>query len=268
MKLSATVPSDATTRPVPGVGRTERTSAKPSSPSFSAYSPFEEAGVRTLRANELLFSIGEPKTHFYAVKSGALVIYEPRSNGQRAIIDFAFPDDLVGLGFLQTHTCSARATMETRVQLLPLSAQDHLFADDPKVQARLAEAIEREVDFLRESCIRFSKQNPLGRLAAFLLTLSRENEQEGRDPAVLLQPLQCRVVADFLAMSIDRLGSLLVQLERRGMIEPCPPNGLRLVDLVGLEGLAGERHSVAKSSCEFDANVQTANVQHQAVAAS
>ena len=42
---------------------------------------------------------------------------------------------------------------------------------------------------------------------AFLLTLSRENEQEGRDPAVLMQPLHCGVVADFLALSIDRLGS-------------------------------------------------------------
>ena len=169
-----------------------------------------------LRATSLLFSIGDPKTHFYAVQSGALAVYEPRWNGHRAIIEFAFPGDLVGLGFLQTHTCSARATVETCVQCLPLSAQDHLFADDPRAQARLADAIEREVEFLRESSVQFSQQNPLGRLAAFLLTLSRENEQEGRDPAVLVQPLQCGVVADFLALSVERLGSLLVQLERRG----------------------------------------------------
>ncbi len=129
--------------------------------------------------------------------------------------------------------------METDVELLPLSAQDHLFADDPKAQARLAEAIEREVEFLRESCVRFSQQNPLGRLAAFLLTLSRENEQEGRDPAILLQTLNCGVVADFLALSIYRLASLLVELERRGLIAPCPPDGLRLADIPGLEGLAG-----------------------------
>ena len=79
-----------------------------------------------------------------------------------------------------------------------------------------------------------SQQNPLGRLAAFLLTLSRENEQEGRDPVTLLQPLHCGVVADFLALSIDWLGSLLVQLEERGMIAPSPPQGLRLT---GVEAL-------------------------------
>jgi CRP/FNR family transcriptional regulator, anaerobic regulatory protein len=210
-----------------------------SSHAFSARHPLDDAAARVLASNELLFSLGDPKTHFYAVKSGALAVYEPRWNGRGAIIEFAFPGDLVGLGFLQTHTCSARAAVETRVQCLPLSAQDHLFADDPRAQARLADAIEREVEFLRESSVRFSRQNPLGRLAAFLLTLSRENEQEGRDPAMLVQPLKCGVVADLLALSVDRLASLLVQLERRGLIELGDPPALRIKDIAALENLAG-----------------------------
>ena len=98
-----------------------------------------------------------------------------------------------------------------------------------------------------------SQQNPLGRLAAFLLTLSRENEQEGRDPAMLMQPLDCGVVADFLALSIDRLGSLLVQFEERGMIAPSPPQGLRLTDVEALQGLAGRSRLInAKDSLERD----------------
>ena len=200
-----------------------------------AINPSEESDVRNLVVNELLFGIGEPKSQLYVVETGALAVYEPRWNSHRAVIEFAFPGDLVGLGFLNSHACSARATVETRVQCLPLSAQDHLFADDPRAQARLADAIEREVEFLREFSVRFSQQNPLGRLAAFLLTLSRENEQEGRDPTVLVQPLQCGVVADFLAFSIERLGSLLVQLERQGLIETCAPQGLRLMDIAALE---------------------------------
>jgi CRP/FNR family transcriptional regulator, anaerobic regulatory protein len=208
--------------------------------------------TRTLAINELLFGIGEPKTCIYLVKSGALAVYEPRWNGHRAIIEFAFPGALVGLGFLEAHTCSARATMETCVQRLPLSAQDLLFADDPKAQARLADAIERDVEFLRESSVRFSRQNPLGRLAAFLLTLSRENEQEGRDPTLLMEPIQCGVVADFLALSIDRLGSLLLQLQQRGILEPFPPDGLRLLDIEALESLAGRSLTGPKRSFETE----------------
>ena len=218
-----------------------------------AINPSEESDVWNLAVNELLFSIGEPKSKLYVVETGALAVYEPRWNGHRAVIEFAFPGDLVGLGFLNTHACSARATIETRVQCLPLSAQDHLFADDPRAQSKLADAIEREVEFLREFAVRFSQQNPLGRLAAFLLTLSRENKQEGRDPAMLMQPLHCGVVADFLALSINRLGSLLIQLERRGMIAPSPPQGLRLTDIEALEGLAGRTLSLPKAGAEFAA---------------
>ena len=256
MRRSATVPREGTRASSTGIAEAERdtvsSNRKASMQAFSAHSPFDSAAVKTLAINELLFGIGDPKTQFYAVKSGALVVYEPRWNGHRAVIEFAFPGDLVGLGFLQTHTCSARATVDTCVQCLPLSAQDHLFADDPRAQARLADAIEREVEFLRDSSVRFSQQNPLGRLAAFLLTLSRENEQEGRDPTLLMQPLDCGVVADFLALSIDRLGSLLVQLEQRGMIAACSPQGLRITDVEALEGLAGRTLSLPKRSSEFE----------------
>jgi CRP/FNR family transcriptional regulator, anaerobic regulatory protein len=212
----------------------------------------DEGEVRFLAANELLFGMGEPKTKLYVVETGALAVYEPRWNGHRAVIEFAFPGDLVGLGFLNTCTCSARATTETRVRCLPLSTQDRLNAGDSRTQSRLADAIEREIEFLRESSVRFSRQNPLGRLAAFLLTLSGENEQEGRDPTLLAEPLDCGVVADFLALSIERLGSLLVELEHRGLIEPLGPHGLRLTNVAGLEGLAGRPLSVPRHSSTLE----------------
>ena len=184
-----------------------------------------------------LFSFGDPKTDLYVMESGVVAVYEPRLEGHQAVIEFAFPGDIIGLGFLQTHICTARASVETVAHCVPFSAQDRLIADDPRAQARLADAIEREFEFLRRSSIKFSRENPLGRVAAFLLTLSRQNEQEGRDPTVLVQPLHCGVVADFLALSIDRLGSLLVQLNQRGIIDDTP-GGLRLTDIAALETLA------------------------------
>jgi CRP/FNR family transcriptional regulator, anaerobic regulatory protein len=211
----------------------------------------EEGEVRLLAINELLFGMGEPKSKLYVVEAGSLAVYEPRWNGHRAVIEFAFPGDIIGLGFLETHACSARATTASRVRCVPLSAQDKLIVGDPRTQSRLADAIEREIDFLRESSARFSRQSPRGRLAAFLLTLSRENEQEGRDPTLLAQPLECGVVADFLALSIERLGSLMVELERRGLIEPLGAEGVRLKNLAGLEGLAGRALSVSAQSFNF-----------------
>jgi CRP/FNR family transcriptional regulator, anaerobic regulatory protein len=197
------------------------------------------SALKAFAPTERLFSLGDPRTDLYLVESGVVAVYEPRSEGHQAIIEFAFPGDVVGLGFLQTHTCTARASVETVANCVPFSAQDRLIADNPRAQAILADAIEREFEFLRRSSVKFSCENPLGRIAAFLLTLSRQNEQEGRDPTVLTQPLQCGAVADFLALTIDRLGALLVQLKRRGVIEETP-GALRLTDIAALETLAGK----------------------------
>jgi CRP/FNR family transcriptional regulator, anaerobic regulatory protein len=199
------------------------------------------SALKAFAPAERLFSLGDPKTELYLVESGAVAVYEPRLEGNQAIIEFAFPGDIVGLGFLQTHACTARASVETVAHCVPFSAQDRLIADDPRAQARLADAIEREFEFLRRSSIKFSRESPLGRVAAFLLTLSRENEQEGRDPTLLVQPLHCGIVADFLALSIDRLGSILVQLEQRGIIAPYPPYGLRLTDVDELKRLVEQK---------------------------
>ena len=198
------------------------------------------SNIRAFAAAERLFSLGDPKNDLYLVETGVVAVYEPRLVERHAIIEFAFPGDIVGLGFLPTHTCTARASVKTVAHCVPFSAQDRLVGDDPRLQAALANAIEREFEFLRRSSIKFSRENPLGRIAAFLLTLSRQNVEEGRDPTLLTQPLQCGVVADFLALSLDRLGSLLVRLEQRAIIAACPPYGLRLTDLNALKRLVDE----------------------------
>src|SRR3974390_945720 len=93
---------------------------------------------------ERLFSLGDPKTDLYLVESGVVAVYEPRLEGHQAFFGFAFPGDIVGMGFLQTHICTARASVETVAHCVPFSAQDCLVTDDPRAQARLADAIERE----------------------------------------------------------------------------------------------------------------------------
>jgi len=68
-----------------------------------------------------------------------------------------------------------------------------------------------------------------------------------------VQQLHCGVVADFLALSIERLGSLLVLLEQQGMIAPCPPRGLRLTNLDALKRLVEHKlPKVVRGVCERD----------------
>jgi CRP/FNR family transcriptional regulator, anaerobic regulatory protein len=119
------------------------------------------SGLKAFAATEPLFYLGDPKTELYLVESGVVAVYEPRLEEHQAIIEFAFPGDIVGLGFLQTHICTARASVETVAHCVPFSAQIRLVGGNPRAQAKLTDAIEREFEFIRRSSIKFSRENPL-----------------------------------------------------------------------------------------------------------
>jgi hypothetical protein len=57
---------------------------------------------------------------------------------------------------------------------------------------------------------------------------------------VVTETFSCGFVADYLSMSVEPLAAILVELERRGLIEPCPPAGLRLKDICALDEVAAQ----------------------------
>jgi CRP/FNR family transcriptional regulator len=197
------------------------------------------APVRRLNRGEALFQAGDRKTHLYRVESGCLCVYEPHSQGHR--VEFAFAGELLGLGYLENHTRSARAIGETQVTCLPLTAIDRIVEDSPLAQCQFQRAIDDEVEFVRASLVGSGKRDPFARVASFLVTLSRSNSYEGRAPSIIADSLKCGVVASYLALSVDTLARVLVELEERGLIENCPPLGLRLNDLSALEQLGDSR---------------------------
>src|SRR5262245_48418732 len=96
-----------------------------------------DATVQTLTSNEILFRAGEPKTHFFRVERGTICVYKPQLNGNRTEVEFAFPGDLIGLGYLESHICTARSMVEAQVTRLPLSSLDKIIKADPRARDRL-----------------------------------------------------------------------------------------------------------------------------------
>jgi len=191
----------------------------------------------TLRPGETLFREGDTRSHVYRVEQGALCLFKSRADGTQDIFEFAFPGDLVGLGYLDSHVSGAQAAVATSLICLSRTALDPSAERNARSRARLTAAIEREVTFLRESLLRSGHPNPLERVAALFVTLSRFNAYEGREPTMITDSLKCGVVAGYLNMSVDELAAQLSEMEARGLIEPCA-KGLRLKDLDGLEKIA------------------------------
>ena len=197
------------------------------------------APVRRLNPGDLLFKAGDKKTHLYRVESGCLCIYQPRSTEHRVVIRFAFASDMLGLGYLENHTRSARAIGETQVTCLPLSAVDDM-VEASSLANQLKEAIEDELDFVRDGLARSGQKNPIERVAAFFVALSRGNTYEGRIPNIIFDTVKSGVVASYLGLSVEGLARILVELEERALIENCSPSAIRLNDIAALEQLTGQ----------------------------
>lgn len=203
--------------------------------------PRSSAETRTtLIAGEYLFREGEPRRHIFRIDRGSLCLFRQSADGSREVLEFAFPGDLVGLGYLDSHVSAAQATMETALSCVPLAEQDAAVAASTASKARLAAAIAREVAFLdahRELPKPQVSPDGLKRVAALFVTLARCNAYEGRNPALITDSLSCGVVAGYLGMDVDELARWLGDLEARGLVEPSG-SGLHLKDVEALERLA------------------------------
>ena len=165
-----------------------------------------EYPVRRLVPDEFLFRQSDPKKFLYRVQSGALCLYvtQREIDDTRAAIEFAFPGDLVGLGFLDAHTSWALATTETCVECLPRDAQAALVAADQRARDQLDTATEREFEHRRIQVMNEAAvQTPVAKVASFLLAMSTNNLHEGRDPTLIAEP--CSLKASSLGLSIPLL---------------------------------------------------------------
>lgn len=199
-------------------------------------SPLVGDAVATLTPREVLFHSGERKLAAYRVESGVVCVYDPRNAA--GVVEFLFPGDYIGLGFLDTHALSARALLVAKVRRIPLGAIDEIVAASTAARARRSQEDERDFAVRREQLVGESRAKPVERLASVLVNLSCSNAYECRDPTLITDRMDSEMWSDMLGLDIAELTGLLLELQRRGLVEPALPAGLRIKDIDALEALA------------------------------
>jgi hypothetical protein len=111
-------------------------------------------------------------------------------------------------------------------------------APNPGLSRSLGEIA--ETDFQRRKALAYARgrSSPPIRLAAFLVTLSRNNAREGRDPKIIPDTLNCGAVAEMLGLEVSALATALLELANKHLIELVPEASLRISDMQGLERFA------------------------------
>jgi len=191
---------------------------------------------RHVAIGSTLFQPGEPR-QLYRVERGAICHYVQSAEGQYEIIEFAFPGDIIGFGRLAKHVTTAKAMVDTDVSVITDADLDRALTNDNRLFFRVAEAGEREFDYLKNRSLKASRRPPLQRVANFLLAIISINASEGRALLVVTDDISSGYVAEQLQMSIDTLAKALLKLRETGVVEVVD-SGLRILDIAALETMA------------------------------
>jgi CRP/FNR family transcriptional regulator len=204
---------------------------------------FEAANTSTkyrwpVSTGKFLFEPGQ-KRRLYRIERGAVCHYVRPANGGHEVIEFAFPGEIIGLGHSAVHVSTARAMVDTEVSAITDAEFESALRNDSTLYFRLAEAGEREFDYYRNRSLKGDLLPPLERVANFILAIVSINESEGRDRMVVADDVSSGFVAEQLQMSIYTLVTVLLSLQRSGLVD-VSAKGLRILDVSALEKLAAQ----------------------------
>lgn len=177
---------------------------------------------------DVLFQPGDSRRH-YRVEEGAIFHYIRWTDGSHDLIEVAFPGEIIGLGNLERHVCTAQAMVDSVVSVVSEEEIAELLDVDDRLPLLLASAGEREFAYMRDTTLNSGRRTPVERLANYLLAVA--------DDSMVSDDLTSRYVADQLQMSVDTLSSALVGLERKGLVATAE-GGLKITDAAELERVA------------------------------
>jgi hypothetical protein len=132
---------------------------------------------------------------------------------------------------------------------------------ETKISPLPENAIDREFSERRDRLVRIGRNDPVGRLAAFLVVAAHQNRNDGFGGFEIADTMNSAFVADLLGLSIEELSQTLVQLQSEGIVRALPDGALRIVDLAELERLAD-----AALSTQHDAETHGAHETESSLA--
>lgn len=202
---------------------------------FLAVSQEYLAGLRQIAevieyktAGSEILVAGETARYLYLVADGVIEASRPLSNGDRHIVAFFWPGDLVGLAEDGVYINSASTLAKCTVFRFPRTALAEFLIKNPSVQQCFLVKAIHDLRNAQRQIIMMGRLSVRRRLAAFLLDCSAHGHYFDRKTGVLTLPMTRYDIADYLGASPEVATRAFGRLEGDGLIQRRTP---RLIEL-------------------------------------
>jgi CRP/FNR family transcriptional regulator, anaerobic regulatory protein len=190
-----------------------------------------------VKAKHRLWSENEERSHIYLLRSGAVAFSRMLLDGRRAVIGFAYPGDVIGLGS-PIHPYDAEALMPTRVEAMPIAHFNRCVSEDETFRQLAESEVAHTLASAYSHLVIITKLTAAERIASFLMDISMRNACHGLDPNSVLLPMRRADIADYLGIRVETLSRTLTVFRAAGLITMDEATLVRLKDRASLEALA------------------------------
>lgn len=192
---------------------------------------------RTLHSRQNLFLEGDPQTHVYLVKTGAMCLYRMLHNGRRQVIGFKLPGEFIALGYEPHYRFCAEAIGATELRSFQTWAFHAIAAADSRFLLKLYESVAKDLSRTQDQAVSVGQRDAEGSVAAFLLDLAARLSSADTG-APLSLPMSRADIADYLGLSLETVSRVFTGFKRLGLVDLCGRRGVRLVDRGTLRSIA------------------------------
>lgn len=199
---------------------------------------FEQASVSTYLSREDLFLEGDEASSVFEVLEGVICAYRLLADGQRHVVSFFYPGDLLGYCCHASYAFSAQALSTVRVRRIPRASVERLVEAQPEFARKLLRLAADELTATRDHLLCLASKSAEAKMASFLLALSRRNRQAGDDPTRILLPMTRIDIGDYLGLTIETVSRTLSKFKRAGLISLPRTSLVQIRDLQELEVVA------------------------------
>lgn len=190
-----------------------------------------------IKPGQTIFTEGDDLDYYYNVAEGVIRLVKILPDGRRAILDFLFKGDFLGLYAKGNYAYSAEAITQVKLCRFPKLKLQALFKVIPKMESQLFGMFSNKLVTTQNRIVDLARKSPRERLAGFLLTLIEKNALKIQDGAWVL-PLGHEDISDYLGLTIWTISRTFSAFTREGLIVVEKGKKIRLKNEAELRKLA------------------------------
>lgn len=187
---------------------------------------------------ETLFRTGDTFRSVYAIKKGTFKSYTWLGDGNKQVIGFHFPGELLGLDSVRSpnYSCTAQALEQSHVCQLQFDDLELLGTRLPQFQEQLIMLLSNQIQMDQKQSLVLGRQRANERLAAFLIDLSNRFKVRGLPFMEFHIAMSRQDIASYLGLALESISRQFTHLQEQGLLK-VSGKLVVLTDLPAMEAL-------------------------------